>query len=157
MLGRPLRERVAMRETIDLCKIARTTGSSMFIVHLVQRSVIPGDRLERGHLEPDGAGGRVGRSLDGLYQATDRDGAQVEVVDPLIDEEDDLLARAWLAIRILRNPSQMAPFLPHQHNRLSLRPVVASKADTGARNSLQQIPRAPGIDVPGDLLHEYSS
>lgn len=91
-----------------------------------------------------------------LDLATDVNGTQVEVVDSLVNEKDDLLAGAWLAIAILRDAGQVAAVMSHQHNRLSLRPIVAGKADACARNPLEQISRATGIDVPGDPLHERS-
>lgn len=91
-----------------------------------------------------------------LDLATDVDSTQVEVVDPLVNEQDDLLAGAWLAIGIKREPGQVATVLPHQHNRLSLRPLLAGKTNACPRNPLEQISRASGIDVPGDLLHERS-
>src|SRR3989454_7736820 len=64
------------------------------------------------------------------------------------------LFRSWSAIGILRDAGQVATVMPHQHNRLSLRPVVTGKGDACARNPFEQILRAPGIDVPGDPLHE---
>jgi hypothetical protein len=77
-------------------------------------------------------------------------------VDSLVNEQDDLLAGAWLVIGILKETDQIATVLPYQHNRLSLRPVVAGKTEARAWNPLKQIPRAIGINVPGDLLHERS-
>ena len=56
------------------------------------------------------------------------------VVDSLVNEEDDLLGGAWLPIGIKRDAGQVAAIMPHQHNRLSLRPVVAGKAEACARN-----------------------
>jgi len=132
-------------------------GSSTFISHLSQRSVIPGDRLERDHLDPRtvGLGCLPGRR--GLFDlTTDVESAEVEEVDSLVNEENDLLVRFWLAIGLLRDSYQVATLMPHQHNRLCLRPMVAGKAEAGARNPLKEIPRASGIDVPGDLLHECS-
>src|ERR1700693_4656481 len=98
MLGRPLWERVAMRATMDRRMTSSTAGSSAFISHLSERSVIPGDRLERYHFEPGAAGGRTTWSLDGLHPATDVDGTQVEVVDPFVNEEDNLVVGAWPAV-----------------------------------------------------------
>src|SRR6266700_3726756 len=154
MLGLPLRERVAMRATIDRRRTASTAGSSTFISHLSERSVIPGNRLERDYPEPGVAAGRTPWSLGGLHPATNVDGTQVEEVDPFVNEEDDLLVGAWQTIGILKETGQVATVMPHQYNRLSLRPVVTGKGDACAGDPFEQIPRAPGIDVPGDPLHE---
>src|SRR5215471_15461114 len=108
MLGRPLRERVAMRATMDRRKTSSTAGSSTFISHLAEHVVIPGDRLERDHLEPRAGRWRFPWSRSLLDRATDVDSSQVEVVDPLINEQDDLLAGAWLAIGIKRDSGQVA-------------------------------------------------
>src|SRR5258708_3051368 len=118
MLGRPLRERVAMRATMHRRMTSSIAGSSTFISHLVERSIIPGDRLERDPLQPRTVGrGRLRRRRGLLDLATDVEGSQVEVVDSLINEQDDLLARSWLAIGLLRDTGQVATVMPHQRNR----------------------------------------
>jgi hypothetical protein len=81
-----LRERVAMRATMDRRMMSSTAGSSAFISHLSERSVIPGDRLERYHLEPGAASGRITWGLGRLHLATDVDGTEVEEVDPFVNE-----------------------------------------------------------------------
>src|SRR6266496_4211487 len=108
-------------------------------------------------LTPRAGSWRTPGSRGLLHLATDVDGTQVEKVDPLVNEQDDLLAGAWPLLGLRRDTDQIATVLPHQHNRLSLRHVVAGKTEACARNPLEQISRAPGIDVPGDSLHERSS
>src|SRR5712692_7173482 len=132
-----------MRATMDRRRMSSTAGSSTFISHLAERSVIPGDRLERDHLDPRTVGrGRLPGRRGLLDLATNVDGSQVEEVNSLVNEQDDLLAGAWLVIGILEETDQIATVIPHQHNRLSLRPVVAGKTEACARDPLERVPRA---------------
>src|SRR5215472_9500795 len=123
MLGRPLWERVAMRATMDRRRIVSTAGLSTFISHLAKRSIIPSDRLERDDLKPCVAERHTPRSLGGLQPATDIESTEVEEVDPLVNEEHDLLARVWQLIGIPRDAGQVTAVMPYPHNRLSLRPL----------------------------------
>src|SRR6266540_5765423 len=155
MLGRPLRESVAMRATMDRRRTSPSVGSSAFIAHLVEHSVIPGDHLERNHLEPGVAGGRIPRSFGALHPTTDVDGTQIEEIHALVDEEHDLSVFAWSLLGMLRDTNEVATVMPHQHNRLRLRPLVRGKGDACTRNPLEEIACAIGIDVPGNVLHEH--
>jgi hypothetical protein len=96
------------------------------------------------------------RCRDGFRLATHVDGTQVEEVDPIVNEQDDLLLGIWSTTSMLRDPDQVPAVLPDQHNRLSLRPVRADKGETGMRDTLKQIPIVHGINVPGDAFHDSS-
>src|SRR5689334_20247054 len=96
MFGRPVWDRVAMRATMQRCRMSSTAGSSLFIFHLPQHSIIPGDCLERDHLSPSVTAGHLPGSRSRFNPATDVEGTQVEKVDPFVNEENDLLARFWL-------------------------------------------------------------
>jgi hypothetical protein len=62
-------------------------------------------------------------------------------MDPLVNEDDDLLVGGWSTIGILGETNKVAIFMPHQHNRLNLRPVVTGKGDTRASNSRADLAR----------------
>src|SRR5215472_3428449 len=150
MLGRPLRERVAMRATMHRRRMSSIAGSSMFILYLSQRSIIPGDDLERNHLHPGATAGRLPGCLSRLQPPTDVEGTQVEEVDPCVNEQNGLLARIWQALVPIWDPGKIATVLPDQHNGLSLRPVIGRKTETCASSPLQQVLRPAGVNVPGD-------
>src|SRR5215470_4383125 len=152
MLGRPLRDRVAMRATMLRRRMSSTAGSSLFIFHLPQRSIIPGDGLERDHLHPGVTAGHPRRSPSLPKPPTDVEGTQVEEVDPFVNEENDLLARFWLTISMKRKTGQVTTVLPDQRDWLSLWALVVCKTETCARNPLEQVPCAVRIDVPADRL-----
>ncbi len=114
MLGRPVRDRVAMRTTLHRRRMSSIAGSSLFIFHLPERSIIPSDGLERNHLHPDVTVGRIPGCLSRLKPATNVEGTQIEEVDPFVNEENDLLARTWLTISIKRKTGQVATVQPDQ-------------------------------------------
>src|SRR5579884_3026204 len=102
MLGRPLGDRVAMRATMQRCRRSLIAFSSVFISHLAHHSIIPGDHLERDHLPPPAGGLYLPGSLGWFRLATDVEGPQVEVVNPLVNEQDHFLIGDWLAIGLKR-------------------------------------------------------
>src|SRR6266516_915779 len=102
-----------MRATIERRRTSRAAGSSGLIFYLAQRSVIPGNHLERDDLEPCTVSGHLPGRLGRCHPTTDVESAEVEEVDSLVNEEDDLLVRSWPVIGLLRDSYHIATVMPH--------------------------------------------
>lgn len=92
--------------------MSSTTGSSAITPHLPECSVIPGDCLDRDQLEPLAASRSVRGRLDGPHLSPNVDGPQVEIVDPFVYEQDDLLAGERLVLGVPRDTDPVAAFMP---------------------------------------------